>query len=93
MKLFKTTEEKIAELGFVKEEESKICVSYIKHDTQFNYTQIVELCHKSDPATQWVLNSYQKGTNSEGFNNCVGLSSREVKLFYKKAIKKWGKVK
>lgn len=92
MKWFKTLEQKISDLGFIKEEETKLGVTYIRYNHQFKYTQVVELGHKSDPNKKWLLHSYQQGVNSEGFNNNVGLTAKEVKLFYKKGKKKWGEI-
>ena len=90
MKWFKTIDQKISELGFEKESESNLMVTYTRYDTQFNYMQVVELGKKSDPNKKWMLHSYQRGINTDGFNNSVGLTAKEVKLFYKKGIKKWG---
>lgn len=91
MKWIKTIDEKIKKLGFAKQKESKLNVTYVRCDSQFNYVQVVELGRKAAPNKHWLLHSYQQGVNSEGFNNSVGLTAKEVKLFYKKGIKKWGK--
>ena len=91
MKWIKTIDEKIKELGFAKQRENKMGVTYVRYNSQFNYVQVVELGRKSNPDKQWLLHSYQQGINSEGLNNNVGLTAKEVKLFYKKGIKKWGK--
>ena len=91
MKWIKTIDEKIKELGFTKEEESKLSVTYTRYNKQFKYIQVIELGHKADPNKHWLLHSYQQGVNADGFNNNVGLTAKEVKLFYKKGVKKWGK--
>ena len=92
MKWIKTIDERIKELGFTKEEESKLSVTYTRYNNQFKYTHVVELGHKADPNKHWLLHSYQQGCNSDGFNNNVGLTPKEIKLFYKKGIKKWRRV-
>lgn len=91
MKIFKTIDEKIKDLGFAKEEENKHGVTYVRYNSLFDYTQVVELGRKSNPNKKWLLHSYQQGVNVDGFNNNVGLTAKEVKLFYKKGVKKWGK--
>ena len=93
MKWIKTIDEKINELGFAKQRENKMRVTYVRYDFQFKYMQVVELRKKVDPNKHWLLHSYQHGVNSEGFNNNVGLTAKEVKLFYKKGVKKWGREK
>ena len=91
MKWFKTLEQKISDLGFIKESESNLTVTYTRYNVQFKYMQVVELGRKSNPNKKWLLHSYQQGVNADGFNNNVGLTAKEVKLFYKKGVKKWGK--
>lgn len=39
MKLFKTVDEKIAEIGFTKVEEDKYGCSYERKDKKYNFTQ------------------------------------------------------
>lgn len=93
MRWSKRIDKKIRKMGFIKEKENKFDVVYTRYNESFNYTQIIEICRKSRKNKQWILHSYQQGINSEGFNNGVGLTGREIKLFYKKAIQKWGRVK
>lgn len=91
MRWFKTIDQKINALGFEKESESNLMVTYTRYNSQFKYTQVIELGRKSNPTKKWLLHSYEQRVNSEGLNNNVGLTAREVKLFYKKGVKKWGK--
>lgn len=46
MKLFKTVDEKLAEIGFVKEEEDKYGCVYKRKDKEYNFTQKVFIGHK-----------------------------------------------
>lgn len=43
MKLFKTVDEKLAEIGFVKVEEDKYGCEYERKDNKYGYTQIVSI--------------------------------------------------
>ena len=46
MKLSKTVDEKLAEIGFVKEEEDKYGCVYKRKDKEYNFTQKVFIGHK-----------------------------------------------
>lgn len=91
MKLFKTIDKKFQELGFDKTYESDLCVTYEKFNKEYCYVQIIELCHKK--SGYHLMSSYVKDINSEGFNNCVGLTMLESKLCLKKMRSKGWKVK
>ena len=82
MKLFKTVDEKIADIGFVKVNESKYGVDYERKDGKF--TQVVSIRHKR--SGRHILQSYDKDMKDEyGVGNtCVGLTGYEMKLFLKK---------
>lgn len=81
MKLFKSVDEKFKEIGFVKIEESEYGALYYR-ESKYKYTQYLHLLHKMDG--QHIIQSYQKDINSDGFNNCVGLTIYETKLCIKK---------
>lgn len=84
MKLFKTVDEKLADIGFVKIKENKFGADYERKDTEFNFTQMVCLTHKA--SGKHIMQSYDRellDTNGTG-NTCVGLTMYETKLFYKK---------
>jgi len=85
MKLFKTIDEKIMDLGFIKEKEDKFGVRYIRKNDK--YTQIVDILHKA--SERHILQSYDKdlGDNQNIGNTCVGLTYTEMKLFVKKMAK------
>lgn len=91
MKLFKTTDERFQELGLKKTHESDLCVTYEKYNEEYNYTQIIELGHKA--SGYHLISSYVKGTNTDGFNDCVGLTMLEAKLCLKKMKSKGWKMK
>lgn len=81
MKLFKTVDEKLAEIGFVREDEDDICLYRRKNR---GYTQEVVLMHKN--SGKHILQSYDPdlGDNKGIGNTCVGLTGYEMKLFIKK---------
>lgn len=56
MKLFKTVDEKLAEIGFVKEEEDKYGCVYKRKDKEYNFTQKVFIGHKKSGGH--ILHSY-----------------------------------
>ena len=85
MKLFKTLDEKFADIGFVKTKEDRYGASYEREDPKHIYIQCLNLVHKLNG--EWLVQSYEKDVNSDGLNNAVGLTSYELELALKK-IKK-----
>lgn len=81
MKLFKTTDERFAEIGFTKVKENQYSANY-ERKSKFGYTQCVYLVHKASGLH--IIQSYEKCVNKDGFNNCVGLSMYEAKLCRRK---------
>ena len=84
MKLFKTVDEKLAEIGFTKVEEDKHGCIYERKDKKYNFTQKVVIGHKK--SGRHILQSYDSDLgDDEGIGNtCVGLTGYEMKLFIKK---------
>lgn len=80
--LFVKVDRKMERLGFEKIEESKFGASYRKENKEYNFTQRLDIVHKNNG--NHIIQSYVEGTNSEGFNNCVGLSYPEIKAILKK---------
>lgn len=80
--LFVKADRKMERLGFEKIEESKFGASYRKENKEYNFTQRLDIVHKNNG--NHIIQSYVEGTNSEGFNNCVGLSYPEIKAILKK---------
>lgn len=82
MKLFKTTDEKFKEIGFIKVQEDKYGVSYERKRAGF--LQKLDLLHKA--SGRHILQSYDPNLfdNKTIGNTCVGLSMYEIKLCLKK---------
>lgn len=84
MKLFKTVDEKLADIGFTKVSENKYGVEYKRKDNAHNFTQIVSILHKK--SGRHILQSYEPDLTDEKKigNTCVGLTGYEMNLFLKK---------
>ena len=84
MKLFKSVDEKLKEIGFVKIKEDKYGVRYERKNSKYNFTQSVDILHKA--SGRHILQSYDKDLIDEKRigNTCVGLTGYEMKLFLKK---------
>lgn len=84
MKLFKSIDEKLKEIGFVKIEEDKYGVKYERKNSKYNFTQSVDILHKA--SGRHILQSYDPDLMDEKKvgNTCVGLTGYEMKLFLKK---------
>jgi hypothetical protein len=84
MKLFKSVDEKLKEIGFVKIEEDKYGVKYERKNSKYNFTQSVDILHKA--SGRHILQSYDPDLMDEKKvgNTCVGLTGYEMKLFLKK---------
>ena len=84
MKLFKTVDERFAEIGFVKIQENQYGADYERINTEYDFVQVVSLLHKA--SGKHIMQSYDKDLfDTKGIGNtCVGLTMYETKLFYKK---------
>lgn len=84
MKLFKSVDEKLKEIGFVKIEEDKYGVRYERKNSKYNFTQSVDILHKA--SGRHILQSYDNELMDQKKigNTCVGLTGYEMKLFLKK---------
>ena len=84
MKLFKSVDEKLKEIGFVKIEEDKYGVRYERKNSKYNFTQSVDILYKA--SGRHILQSYDADLMDEKKvgNTCVGLTGYEMKLFLKK---------
>lgn len=83
MRLFKSIDERLSDIGFVKTGESKqFGATYERINDKYNYVQCLDLLHKANG--RHLIQSYQKDVNSDKFNNSVGLSIYEAKLAVKK---------
>ena len=83
----KNIDKKFFNIGFAKIYESKYNVIYERFIMSENYYQCIELEYRR--SRNHLIYSYEKDTNAEGFNNCVGLTAYEIKLCFKK-IKQMG---
>lgn len=65
---------------FILKEKSRYCFIYERHNEQFGYDEIIEIGFKNT----WTgykgiqVTAYQKGCNTDGFNNAVGLRKHEL---------------
>lgn len=87
--MFKNIDKKFEEIGFIKVREDKYGVSYERINTEYNFTQVLDIGHKSNG--NHIIQSYDKDlfdTKLIG-NTCVGLTYYETKLALKK-MKKMG---
>ena len=85
MKFFKTVDEKLNDIGFVKIEEYG--VRYERKNSKYNFTQSVDIMHKA--SGRHILQSYDSELIDQKKigNTCVGLTGYEMKLFLKKMKK------
>ena len=84
MKLFKTVDDKLKEIGFNKFLEDEYGVVYKRRDKKHNFVHKVTILHKS--SGKHILQSYDQDLMDEKKigNTCVGLTGYEMKLFLKK---------
>ena len=78
MKLFKSVDEKLSEIGFEKSFESYFGANYEKYVEGFNFVHKVSIVRKS--SGKHILQSYDPDAENIG----VGLTGYEMKLFLKK---------
>ena len=78
----KKIDRKLLKLGFVKKIENNYGATYEKKNKKHNFIQEVGIVHKN--SNKCVIFSYEKTINSDGLNNTIGLSTKEMKLFMKK---------
>jgi len=83
--IFKTIDEKLEDLGYIKQFENGVCTSYERREVgkykhQKFYYHVVDI-------TDNFINSYQRGINSDKLNNSVKLNYKELRLFLNKMKK------
>ena len=88
MKLFKSIDKKLEDIGFIKIRDDKYSVIYERKVVKYNYTQVLDICHKTSGNN--IVQSYDKDLmDKKGIGNtCVGLSYYEMKLIMKKMKQK-----
>lgn len=82
MKFFKNTDEKLEEIGLIKTRENEYGVTYEKLISEYNYTHVIDICHKKNG--RHIIISYEKDVNKNGLDNAVALTGYETKLILKK---------
>lgn len=84
MKLFKTLDAKLKEIGFIKVNEDHYGVRYKRKDDKHGFVQTVAILHKG--SGRHILQSYDAELMDQKNigNTCVGLTGYEMKLFIKK---------
>lgn len=83
MKLFKSVDDKLKDLGFDKMNENDYGATYEKEVSMGGkYCHVISIISKSNG--NHLIQSYEKEVNSDKFNNAVGLTYKEAKLAMKK---------
>ena len=88
-KIFKSVDEKLADIGFVKLKDDRFVVFYERHNCHpGGYTQCLDIMHKN--SGRHIVSSYDKDLFDEKqIGNCaVGLTYYEMKLILKKMKEK-----
>lgn len=87
MKIFRSIDEKLESIGFIKVSEDEYGAKFERVNKKYNYTQCVDLLHKA--SGKHIIQSYDKNLLDEKKigNTCVGLTGYETKLFLKKMRK------
>lgn len=82
--MFKLADKKLKEIGFIKVREDKFGAVYERYNKDYKFTQVVSLLHKA--SGQHIMQSCDKDLyDAKNIGNtCVGLTSYEMKWFYKK---------
>lgn len=88
LELFKTTDEKLEGIGFVKVQDDKYAVRYERMDECHDYVQVLTIDHKD--CGMHIVQSYDKDLMDQKMigNTCVGLTYYEMKLALKKMREK-----
>lgn len=93
MKLFKTVDEKLSDIGFAKmngvDSENEYGVSYRRFNTKYNYMQRLDIVHKA--SGRHLIMSYDEDHPKHDLtsNYVVGLTYEEILL----AIRKYRELK
>lgn len=86
MKLFKTTDEKLSDIGFKKLSENKFGCEYERYVELYRYRHKVVILHKK--SGKHIIQSYDPDLMDDKNIGCtcVGLTRYEMKLFLKKMV-------
>lgn len=80
--IFTSADKELEKLGFVKEDEDEKEAYYVKYEDKYEYHHVLFITHKVDG--EHLIISYEKELNSDGLNNCNGLTYKETKAAMKK---------
>lgn len=80
--MFRNTDKKLENLGFIKTYENGGIIEYERNNNEYDFTHVLSFIYKK--SGNHILISSQKGLNKDHFNNAVGLTKKELKLCYKK---------
>ena len=87
-------DKKFAKIGFIKVRDNKYGTTYERQDTEYGFTQVLDILHKA--SGNHLVMSYDKdlGDVVNIGNTCCGLTYYEMKLVLKKMKKRgWHKRK
>lgn len=93
MKLFKKADEIMNELGYTLIEENKFGASYTR--VELSYVHQVDIIRLKEGPGMYSVFSYERGFNSDLFNNSVKLTNLEIKALqkkYRELCHKYGKL-
>lgn len=80
--LFVKADNEMEKLGFEKVQDDEYGSTYLKKIEEYNYVHRIDIVKKSNG--NHLIQSYATKTNSDGFNNCVGLTYPEMRAAMKK---------
>lgn len=88
MKLFKSIDEKFAEIGFTKVQDDEYAVRYEREYVDYKFTQVLTILHKH--SGRHIIHSYDKHLHDRDYtgNVSIGLTYYETKLIMKKMRQK-----
>lgn len=92
MKIFKSIDDKIADLGFAVADKSEYGITYTRYNSDYGYTHKVAILHKK--SGKHILQSYDADlSDSKGIGRVnVGLTYDELKVFmkkFRKLLREW----
>lgn len=88
MKIFKSVDDRLADIGFVKIADNEYYVAYAREIPEENFTQCLDIVRKA--TGRHLVQSYDpdlRDVDNIG-NICVGLTAREMKLAMQKMRQK-----
>lgn len=94
-KLFKKADDLMNELGYVLIEENKFGASYTKTEVSYSQPYVHQIDIIRSKQNGYNVFSYEKGLNSDLFNNAVKLSSLEMAALqkkYRELCRKYGRM-